>query len=383
MRVLNIVVSGVYTDGLSYHENILPKYHKKNGNDVWVMASEYIFDENGEYRKTDGPSEYINEDGVHIIRLPIKHDRDISFKVKKFIGFYETIERIQPDIIFCHLFQFVDSLKVVKYIKHHPNVKLYVDNHSDFSNSATNFASKHILHGILWRYCAHKLNQYAIRFYGVLPARVDFLKNVYHLPEEKIELLVMGGDDEQIKRVSNPAIKDSIRQKLGFKNDDFIIVNGGKIDAWKKQTLLLMDAVNRFEDPKVKLLIFGSIVPELQGEISKRCSDRVKYVGWATTTESYDYFASGDVACFPGRHSVYWEQVAGQGIPLIVKKWDGTTHVNVCENTVFLEQDSVEEITKAIVKVKENYLFYKENAQKAAEKFLYSKIAKKAINNEK
>ena len=43
------------------------------------------------------------------------------------------------------------------------------------------------------------INPYVNKFYGVLPARVDFLINEYKLPKNKVELLVMGADDDCIE----------------------------------------------------------------------------------------------------------------------------------------------------------------------------------------
>ena len=35
--------------------------------------------------------------------------------------------------------------------------------------------------------------------------------------------------------------------------------------------------------------------------------------------DSYDYFEASDLVVFPGCHSVMWEQVTGQGKPMLVK----------------------------------------------------------------
>ena len=140
-----------------------------------------------------------------------------------------------------------------------------------------------------------------------------------------------------------------------------------------------MDAVNAIDDPKVKLIVFGSIVSELKEEINDRLSDRVQYIGWVKSNDSYDYFAASDLAVFPGRHSVFWEQVAGQGIPMICKRWAGTDHVNVNGNVVFLETDTADEIIEAIGSVIDNYDDLKTAAEKSRSTFSYSDIAKRSI----
>lgn len=223
---------------------------------------------------------------------------------------------------------------------------------------------------------------YVRRFYGVLPARVDFLVDVYKLPADKCELLVMGTDDELVEAAAKPEMKKNIREKYNIDEDDFLIMTGGKIDLFKSQTILLMQAVHEIKDKRVKLIVFGSVAPELQNEVHKLSDGKkVQYIGWVQAKESYPLFAAADLVVFPGRHSVFWEQVAGQGIPLLVKYWDGTTHVDCGGNVNFLYKDTKEEILEAIIEVldKKVYLKMKQAAENASGNFKYSVIAEKSI----
>lgn len=382
MRILHLCLCGPVTDGWTYQDNLLSKYHRKAGHEVTLIASQWIWGDDGKlafFDKTD----YVNEDGVKIIRLPIKKGT-VHSKFKRYIGLYDALEKNAPEVLFIHGCQFLDMPVVVKFLKKHSEVAVYLDNHADFSNSATNWLSKNLLHKILWRSCAQKINPYVKRCYGVLPARVDFLANVYGLPKEKIELLVMGADDESVKAAAAPEVRQRIRQQYGLNDDDFVIITGGKIDAFKTQTLLLMEAVQKIEDPKVRLVVFGSVAPELKEKVAVLADGtKVQYIGWVQAKDSYDYFAAADLVVFPGRHSVFWEQVAAQGIPLLVKRWDGTMHTNVCGNTEFLEKDSAEEIYQKLTELlkPQRYAQLRTAAGEASGGFLYSKIAEKSISD--
>lgn len=379
MRILHLCLSASFVDGLSYQENLLSQYHKKMGHEVNVISSLVNINDKGQYVLDAEAHEYVNEHGVSVSKLAYRLGNKLGKLLRVYKGTYAAIEKAAPDVIFVHGVQFMDMGILVKYLKKHPQVKVFADNHADFSNSATNWLSKNILHKIVWRSCAQRINPYVEKFYGVLPARVDFLRDVYGLPEEKIELLVMGADDELVEKASAAEVRAEIRKKYEIEEDDFLIINGGKIDLFKKQTLLLMDAVNSIDDPKVKLIVFGSIVPELKEEINNRLSDRVKYIGWVKSDDSYNYFAASDLAVFPGRHSVFWEQVAGQGIPMICKRWVGTDHVNVNGNVLFLETDTAEEIKDAIGNVMDHYGEFKAAADKSRSTFAYGDIAKRSI----
>lgn len=382
MKIVHLMLACFYIDNYSYQENYLPKYHKMQGHDVEIVASLYTFGRNGKGKWLPKPDKYLNEYGIPVTRLGFKSASKHNVKLRHYEGLREELDRIQPDLIFIHGVQFSDISIVVNYCKKHPHVKVFADSHSDFSNSAKNWVSKNILHRIIWRRCAQKINPYVTRFYGVLPARVDFLINEYKLPANKTELLVMGGDNDSVTAAADPAVRQRIRQQYGLAEDDFVIMTGGKINAYKAQTLLLMAAVHRIKNPKVKLVVFGAVTPILKERVESLVDgDKVKFIGWVQAKDSYDYFAAADLAVFPGRHSVFWEQVAAQGIPMLVKYWDGTTHVDRGGNTRFLYKDSVDEIYATLEEITDsaNYTAMKEAAQTASSHFLYSEIAKRSI----
>ena len=347
MRILHICVTGPYTDGFNYQENLLTKYQVKAKHEVHIIASEWQWGKNGKIEKYEGNLGYKNADGVLVHRLKINGEKDVFYRYKRFKHFYEEIEKIVPDVIFIHNLQFLDLDKIAKYAKKH-KVKIYADNHADFSNSARS-KSAVLFYKIIWRHMAQMIEPYTTKFYGVLPARVDFLKKIYKLPTEKCELLVMGADDEEVKRAGTEENQKKVRESLNVSNDEFLIVTGGKIDEWKTQTLLLMEAVRSLNNEKVKLLIFGPVSDAIREKFNKLYDEKfMRYVSWADTTAAYDYFAIADLVVFPGRHSVYWEQVAGQGKPMICKYWEGTTHIDMGGNVEFLKTDSAEEIKEKI-----------------------------------
>lgn len=384
MKIVHLCLCSFFPDNYSYQENMLPKYHKKLGYDVEVIASTQSFDKQGKVCYLDNVGTYQNEYDIKVTRLAYKSNSKIWKKLKRYIGVFEAISKAEPDVLFIHGGQFLDIDQVVKYIKLHPDVKVYVDNHADFTNSATNWFSKNILHRIVWKHTEHKIEPYTRKFYGVLPVRVDFLKNVYGLPADKCELLVMGADDELVERAKTSGARERIRKQYGIKNDDFLIITGGKINKWKTQTLLLMQAVQNISNPNVKLIVFGSVNDELIEQVKALSdSNKVQYIGWISSEDTYDYFEASDLVVFPGRHSVMWEQVTGQGKPMIVKDWPGTHHVDLGGNVLFLTEDSSDEIQGKIESLLSDPSKVSEMTKIAQEKgmqiFSYADISKRAI----
>ncbi len=383
MKIVHICAT--FTNGLSYQENILTKFHKKMGFEVIVITSKWIYNNKGELIKEDNNENDIKSD-IEIIRLNIKDNRTIKYKFIKYLNFFETLDKIVPDIIFLHGCQWSFMSDIIKYKKKYPFSRLFIDNHADYSNSATNWFSKNILHKIIWKYYVQKIEKYTEVFFGVMPSRVKILTELYGIPKERCELLLMGADDEYIN-VSEKR-KIDLKEKYKITDKDFVIITGGKIDLAKKQTLDLIRIVkelNKILLNKLKLVIFGSVIKELKKEFDFLCKDdkNIIYIGWVSSRDVYEYIATSNLAVYPGRHSVLWEQTVAQGIPLVVKYWEGTTHIDIKGNVKFLYEDNSKELKKILKEIlldSNKYEEMKKNAlKKEREEFFYSNIAKKSI----
>jgi glycosyltransferase involved in cell wall biosynthesis len=394
MKIAHIQPSG-FNENLGYQENMLSKYHRKMGLDVVMVTSTNAMSSNGRYAEVAADVSYL-KDGTKIIRLKFVNflPKFLASRFRVLSGMLKVLKTEKPDIIFLHGPQAISNLVVIEYIKFLREIGgkeplLYVDNHADLSNSATNKVS-YFVHKTLWKYVAKSLEPYAKKFYGVLPARCTFLREMYGISEEKIEFLPMGADDEKIvlDPVKRTSVRMSIREKYGIDQDDFLILTGGKIDIPKRQTLLLMKAVKRIESQKVKLLVFGSVVEELRNEFMSLVDDRkIKYIGWVKSDKVYDLAVASDLAIFPGRHSVIWEQVVATGIPAVFKYWEGTTHVDLEGNCIFLYKDTENEIYETVMRILKDKILYEKMKSVALEKgpktFLYSDIARRSIEMDK
>ena len=70
MKIVHICIQAPYNDYWGYQDNLLPKYHRKSGNDVTVITTNTIH-KDGKIEVIQ-PSEYYLNDGQHIIRLSYK-----------------------------------------------------------------------------------------------------------------------------------------------------------------------------------------------------------------------------------------------------------------------------------------------------------------------
>ncbi len=384
MKILHVCLAAFYIDNYGYQENILPKMHKLQGYDVEILAStENYLD--GNKLSYVNPSVYLNENNIKVTRIPyinyIPHF--IAKKIRIYNGVYEKLNSFNPEIIFLHDIQFLGIHKIIKYVKKHPNVKIFADGHADFTNSARNYISKYILHKIIYKKCAQTIDPYVTKFFGTLPCRVDFFKNFYQVSPEKVELLVMGVDDTLIDS-DIIELKEKLFSKHGIKEQDFVVISGGKMDK-KKNIHHLVDAIYELDNPNIKLILFG----KADKEISKLIHEKIKhnsiiYLEWLDNLQIHQYLSISNLCVFPGKHSVLWEQSVGLGIPGLFKKIKGHQHIDLDGNCILLENGDKNEIKKNIIELSSNshkYKKMKEFTQSNGKKyFSYYEIAKRAIN---
>ncbi len=385
MRIVHICLACFYVDGMGYQENILPKYHAKD-HEVLIVTSDFAFDASGNRIKKEKKA-YDNEYGIPVRVLDESRRYGPYSKYKDYDGVYDTLCDWQPDIVFCHGGQFVALKDVLTYCRKHPQVKLFIDQHGDYYNMPVDTFRRRMGQRMIYGHWMRKAVRYCERFWGVTPWRCDYLRDIYGIPEEKIGLLPMGGDDEKIPFAKREAVSREIRERHGLSPDDFVIVTGGKIDAAKRIDAL-MKAVRAMDGTDIKLLVFGQPNDEMREEIERLAEDeRICLAGWIPSDEAYRYFLAADLAVFPGTHSVLWEQACACGVPGVFRDWEGMHHVDVGGNAVFLKDDSADGIRTVLMDLYTHRDAVSAMKAVALEKgiptFSYRRIAARAIDEDR
>lgn len=382
IKSVHICLAASYVEGFGYQENILTQLHAEMGNQVTVLTSDYTF--NSKYEKTARKSkDYVNKYGIHVKVLQRSKRYGWYSKFRDFEGLYEALLQEKPNIIFVHGGQFVALKDVVKYCKKQRNIKLYIDQHGDYYNMSVDTWKSKLVHHWFYGYWMRKAIPFTEKYWGVTPWRCQYLHEVYKIPENKIGLLVMGGDDRYIHFNKMPQLRNEIRKQIALSDDDFVIITGGKIDS-TKNIHLLMQAIIELDCDNLKLIVFGQPNDEMEPVINELSEDiHIRNLGWLDSTKVYDYFLSSDLVVFPGTHSVLWEQACACGLPGLFKDWEGMHHVDVGGNCGFLTQDSTDEIKKTVWTLysdRDKYdEMHKVALEKAVKEFSYVDIAKRAI----
>lgn len=386
MNIVHLGLDAPYNEGWGYQENLLPKYQAKAGHNVTLIVSNRKHSSGGSFETVE-PEDYISPDGFRVIRLDyIHYFLDKLSRSVKFYKIYGILKNIKPDLIMQHGLNNTSVLQAIKYIKKiNPECKIIADNHLDY-NIGAHFLRKKIGSAIsrnVSLFCNRIAKKYYSKVYGVTPWRIEFCEEIYKIKKEKLDLLPAGADDEKIDYDNKDVIKKNLREKYDIKENDFLIVTGGKIDK-NKNIDSLMQAVSEIDNQQIKLLVFGNTTEDIKERINSLSDgEKVKYIGWISSDDTYNYFLAADLVFFPGQHSVMWEQSVVCGTPLVVKHYEGMHHCDVGGNCEFLYDDSVSGIKELVIEIvgnKEKYSKMLSVAQSDLRKqFLYSELAKKSV----
>lgn len=376
MKIVHIALN--YIDGWGYQENLLPLYQQTAGHKVTVVS------DNHHYKciHNDSLIEQINSrgneytyDGIKIYRIKTYLNTSISSFLCR--GLYDVLEREQPDMIFQHDLNTSTLSVAAKYKRHHPDVKLYVDNHADWINESKNRFWHLFFYDFLIPYQIKRLGDIVDNYIGVSPLRCKYLNKVFRVNDSKIKFLPIGCDTAEVDNITDS--EEKIRTQYNIPNNSFIVVSGGKLDR-AKGTLELINACRDLTSKeKIHLILFGKIDDEVKEKASQY--KWITMLGWCNRQETLSLLKISDVACWPWLHTTLIEDSIAAGIPLVVKMSDNVSHFSKEKAGVFMTLGDSEEISKAIIEIKNNYDVYKENVIKAKNKYSYNNLVKLLDDN--
>ena len=383
MKIVHIVLAG-YRDDFAYQENLLSQKHRELGYEVTVITSQLYVDENKQRRFQDVGT-FVNKYGVKVIVLPCTtHVNALRLFINESKGLSQALQNENPDILFVHNFMYKDVHQVLRYARRHPELPVYVDCHLDYYNT-----SYETLYGrfkaIITGRRARCLVPVTRQFWGTTPWRVDFMRDVYRLPADKVDFLLMGSDENKTIHKNRQEVRSRVRAQYGIPDDAFLLVTGGKLDRRKQQHLLL-EAARRMAGENVFLLVFGAPSAEMKDSFAAYAGDKnIVQVGWVSADDTYDLFLASDFAVFPGTHSVLWEEAVACAVPIMTRHWEGMEHINHCDNAILLPEVTVDTLVDNIRSAMqpERYEALRQAAIKAAPYFYLSDVALRSVGLDK
>lgn len=304
MKILHCCLSCFYIDNYNYQENMLVREHVRAGHNVLVLASTENYDAQGQLCY-GAPGRYRGSDGAEVLRLPYRKlgPHALMKKIRAYPGVYQQLCTFRPDVIVFHGACAWELMTVLRYKKNNPSIKLYVDSHEDFNNSARGFFSKNILHRLFYRSIFKKSILYSEKVLCISTESMNFIGEFYGCPKSKIEYFPLGGvifDDAEHEE--NRVI---IRKKYTIPLDTLVFFQSGKFDEKKK----LAEALKAFQKlpylANVQYLIAGVLQADVKAEVEALLvkDERIRFLGWKDAQELMQLLCAADVYVQPGSQS--------------------------------------------------------------------------------
>ena len=351
-----------YNETLEYQENLLVKYYRKYNYEVTVITSTYesVFDYYNNKHDNKLPKKVYYDQGAKIIKLPFRYN--FFGKIKKYTSIKEIVNQEQPSLLYIHDIM-PNMFEMLDYKKRNPHVKMIMDYHADYSNSANNWISLNILHKIFRKwFFMDPIKKHIEKFYPIVPGSTKFLNEVYEIPLNRMEILPLGADIDLIQEYKLTNVKSILREKHNIDNQDIIIFTGGKFTPSKKIDLLIK-AFKNINQQNLHLFIIGDADEQNNNykkeliELSKN-NKNIHFLGWQNNKEVYKYLATSDLAVFPASQSIVWQQAIASGLPLVVGDTGGQSVAYLNEYNAIIElksnQINIDNIQSSILDIISN-----------------------------
>ena len=335
-----------YHERLEYQENLLVKYYRKHGHDVTVITStfESVFDYyNDRYDKRTPPRTYLDQ-GATIITLRYRYN--ILNRLRAYTRIDGILDRAKPDLIFVHDIM-PNFPEAIAYVRRHPDTRMIMDYHADYSNSGRNALSLKLLHGVARKWFLDRARPYLSRIFPIVPAGAVFLNEVYGVPHDEMEVLPLGADVDLVAAVKKSGAARQVRERLGITESDMVVFTGGKL-APAKRTELLLEAATHLGDLPLHVIVAGEAAASdvAYGQKLRElaaANPRFHLVGWLGREDIYRHLAAADLAVFPASQSILWQQAIAAGLPLIAGDvgHQDISYLNLHDNIIVLKNSEI------------------------------------------
>lgn len=318
MKIVYVCVGNPFTEGMYYKENYFIDANREDGHDVSVIADTTKWEGNKICDVSEGV--YRGKNGEKIMRFKLKNFLTpvLTEKLRVVKKMTEILCSEKPDIIFFNNI-FVEEVRNIGLLKElMPNVKIYGDVSTSYENSARNFLSKRILHGIVYKKWIKQSMPFWDKIFYVNESSKKFLREMYDVPDSLMELNALPAVilEREIKEKN----RVTFRKRFNISDDTVILAHSGKMDA-RKQTIELMEMVSNLQNKyNIVLFIAGVFSKEIENQaqsIINNCGN-IHYLGFLNQKEMTEFLSASDIYIQPKLATQTVQAAISCGTPVVV-----------------------------------------------------------------
>jgi glycosyltransferase involved in cell wall biosynthesis len=335
-----------------YQINILPKFQKLQGHEVYIVTSEMkcvhpMFASFGDNENIDlKDRQYELTTGVKVLRLPIHGfiSRRVLFKA----GYRKIVDDLKPDILFCH---FNDTIVGIWYTLLHNKLgyPIIFDSHM-LEMASTNPFSRQFR--FFYRKCIAPLI-IKDKLKVIRTQDDDYVERCLGIPLTQCPFISFGTDTSLFHPDQN--VKQKFRHEHNIADEDYVVVYTGKLDEAKGGRLLaetFREKLTNGRQKKVVLLVVGNTSGEYGREVEKifaQSKNRVIRFPTQKYVELAKFYQAADLSVFPKQCSLSFYDAQACGLPVISEDNNiNSDRLCVDNGTCFLPDDT-EDFRRKIV----------------------------------
>ncbi len=167
--------------------------------------------------------------------------------------------------------------------------------------------------------------------------------DVYGFPPRRILVRTPGVDRDKFHPANRVRYRHEVRAEFALREDDFVLLFAGN-EFHRKGLDLVLQAMARISQPRLKLLVAGATQPAVQWQyrrLARKLGVQVRFAGRQRNMDRI--YAAADVFVLPSRYEAFPAVVleaAASGLPLLVSRTDGIRDVLIHDrNGWYVERD--------------------------------------------
>lgn len=369
---------------MGYQENHLPNEQHNLSPKVKIFTSDFIPDWASSEYETITPGTY-DMDGVQLIRLEtVVKFKSIGNPILS--GLEQSLAEYNPDIIHAHGILSLSTFQAYRYAKK-AGIPLFIDSHVDNGNFNLNSIPKKVGFNAYRILCIPMVVEYANKILPVNPKAEDFLIKNLDIPKHKIEFLPLG---VPIKIFSPERGNGSIREDLGIKEEELLLISSGNLNKRKDLDVLIESFAEYLADyDDATLLLLGNWEEDYRTQIENTIldysiRDSVVLHGRVDNKKLPLFYNAADFGVWPGKLGITIIEAIGCGLPVIVSDSMATEFLIDNGNGLSFQRGNVADLRSCIEMYGQDSQLRSEHSDLARKyavtELEWSQIAKKSIN---
>ena len=318
MKILHII--NYFQPQIGYQETFLAKEQIKQGHEVSVITSDRYYpfvDFDKTYKNLLGDricgSGFVNIDGIPIYRL--KTLGEIKCRVW-LLGLEQKVKELKPDYVHVHAV-LANAFRMMKLKKKGMKFKLVVDEHIIELDRSKNLPAQ--FYNFFKKRKIQNYIKYVDKYVGAYRESCQILKNVYGVPDDRLEYIPLGADSSLFK--FREIDRANIRKKFKIPKDDILLVYTGKINE-QKGIDTIIKAFNHLSSVNISLLFVGSVgkvfMVKLKNLIDPAKKEKVFFHGFVLNNNLPQYYSAADICVWGDGISISMLEATSCGRPIVV-----------------------------------------------------------------